>query len=309
MVCDDNEDLYSVDYSTSCTEAVEIDYPGKGSFNGVEIVGSCNGLLCIHTDFFDVIWNPCTNEYKKLPIAPAVAESIEDWESHITYGFGYDSTVDDYKVVKVAFLHSGFDYEELDDDKNNEILGSVVERLNWLATKKASSDVPTLIVSFDFVAEQFHEVPHPKCVCSIMDARVLGGQLCILYRPSGGGADMWVMKDYGVIDSWNCLFTIPLLTEVEQPMMRILSFSKIGKLLLEYDHEDLVLYYPELEQYEVLQICGFPEWFKAEAYVGSLVSLKSGTYVEQKQAKKNAINAGDEHELLWQSEIVYDYGV
>lgn len=88
-----------------CDEAVEMDQPLISADNGVEISGSCNGLLCVRTSFpggedEDAIslWNPSSNEYKELPSSPNEFSS----EDTGLYGFAYDSQDDDYKVVRVV---------------------------------------------------------------------------------------------------------------------------------------------------------------------------------------------------------------
>lgn len=77
----------------------------------VYIVGSCNGLICLHgvrrvirpnhQDFI-LVWNPSTGDTCELPEHPSF---IDDHESHcghllpMLYGFGYDSSTEDYKVI------------------------------------------------------------------------------------------------------------------------------------------------------------------------------------------------------------------
>ncbi|CAL8138787.1 unnamed protein product [Prunus armeniaca] len=58
------------------------------------IVGSCNGLICLkgnNGDFF--LWNPCTRDTLKLP------GNTNFPSSPMFYGFGCDSTIEDYKVI------------------------------------------------------------------------------------------------------------------------------------------------------------------------------------------------------------------
>ncbi|KAM5554634.1 hypothetical protein ABKV19_022837 [Rosa sericea] len=58
------------------------------------IIGSCNGLICIDVDQEGIaIWNPCTGESNVLP------KPTDHYIPQFS-GFGYDSTNDDYKVVR-----------------------------------------------------------------------------------------------------------------------------------------------------------------------------------------------------------------
>lgn len=58
------------------------------------IVGSCNGLICLAGCGGVFLWNPCTGEASKLPKQAFIAY----WD-HMFYGFGYDSSTEDYKVI------------------------------------------------------------------------------------------------------------------------------------------------------------------------------------------------------------------
>ncbi|GJZ96008.1 F-box/kelch-repeat protein-like protein isoform X1 [Tanacetum coccineum] len=75
------------------------------------LVGSSNGLVCIHVCFKDELFviNPSTREVKKLRNPPK--ELLFD-----VLGFGYDSSIDDFKVVV------GFSYKD-----SNDILFIVLE--------------------------------------------------------------------------------------------------------------------------------------------------------------------------------------
>jgi hypothetical protein len=60
--------LYSSDFD-SLDRAIELDHPLKTPHYGTEILGSCNGLLCLSNKKEDVaLWNPSTRKYKKLPV-------------------------------------------------------------------------------------------------------------------------------------------------------------------------------------------------------------------------------------------------
>ncbi|KAH7836169.1 hypothetical protein Vadar_033346 [Vaccinium darrowii] len=76
---------------------VDLSYPGREPDNGVDIVGSCNGLICLLylPDCF-ILWNPTIKESKELP-SPPFAPSYGDL---CFKGFGYNSSIDDYKVVR-----------------------------------------------------------------------------------------------------------------------------------------------------------------------------------------------------------------
>jgi len=94
--------LHSVFTGKVTTDVMHLSVPST-SFYEPCIVASCNGILCI-ADFnqtFSIpalLWNPSIRKFKELPLLqkPKVMGDI-----NLTFGFGYDSLTDNYKVVVV----------------------------------------------------------------------------------------------------------------------------------------------------------------------------------------------------------------
>ncbi|GER52949.1 F-box protein [Striga asiatica] len=77
-------------------------------------VATCNGLVLLlfggsydedtdtKTSPGEALWNPTTNELKILPPSPAILDPRDTYSksSHMYFGFGFDSTSDDYKVIR-----------------------------------------------------------------------------------------------------------------------------------------------------------------------------------------------------------------
>ncbi|XP_048426984.1 F-box/kelch-repeat protein At3g23880-like [Pyrus x bretschneideri] len=94
---------------------LEDEFPDDTSLKDSTLVGSCNGLICLlleppRDDWSHsyrkryenkrlLLWNPSTRTARKLPDIDFLPSSPS------FYGFGYDSTTQDYKV-----LLGGFDY-------------------------------------------------------------------------------------------------------------------------------------------------------------------------------------------------------
>ncbi|XP_059633653.1 F-box/kelch-repeat protein At3g06240-like [Cornus florida] len=75
---------------------VELDCP---SYSYVSVIGSCNGLICyvdhrVYGQSKVIIYNPSTRVSKELPKPPNPLSVIIAY-----YGFGFDSSDNDYKVV------------------------------------------------------------------------------------------------------------------------------------------------------------------------------------------------------------------
>ena len=101
-----NSDCFcSLDYETSHRNAVPQGFPLEIT-PCTKIWGSCNGLVCVallpetkageYEKLVKVaLWNPSTADYKMLPSADP---SVNDCQ---IVGFGYDSSIDDYKMVRI----------------------------------------------------------------------------------------------------------------------------------------------------------------------------------------------------------------
>ncbi|KAM5581336.1 F-box/kelch-repeat protein [Rosa sericea] len=175
----------------------------------VRILGSCNGLICVECQAVGiVVWNPCTGEYKVLPNPPT------DCHPSDFYGFGYDSTADDYKIIRgrrsseealihVFTLKTG-SWRTIRDRDNAEFWGKGClfnGALHWLVPTYQGSR----IMSFCLAEEKFEET-----VPLLDDYRVFHGvlvykdHLCVYQILDGIPADLsvWLMEEYGAKESW-----------------------------------------------------------------------------------------------------------
>ncbi|KAK9724780.1 hypothetical protein RND81_05G097600 [Saponaria officinalis] len=66
------------------------------------LVGSCNGLVCLGSMSGSsfIIWNPITREFCQYP-DHEIGKFVNFWWM-VTWGFGYVSAVDDYKIVRIC---------------------------------------------------------------------------------------------------------------------------------------------------------------------------------------------------------------
>ncbi|KAA8548443.1 hypothetical protein F0562_000127 [Nyssa sinensis] len=159
-------------------DAVELDYPMKNPHNSVWIVGSCNGLICIAIEEYDIfIWNPSTRKSKRLPNSGMRMR----YGCFMIYGFGYDDSTDDYKVVGIYCVVGNVGSYETEvkiytlrtdswrriqdfpcgiplDDSGKYANGA----LHWAASSDAGSSYSWVIVSFDLAKETYGEVAQPN---------------------------------------------------------------------------------------------------------------------------------------------------
>ncbi|KAJ9555868.1 hypothetical protein OSB04_010482 [Centaurea solstitialis] len=179
------------------------------------LIGSSNGLVCISPFIPQVlVANPSTREVKKLR-----KPQVPEYEP-LCWGFGYDPSIDDYKVV-VGFQKGDVTCFKALTLKSNvwKVIGEVnydfLSRvgvlcngaLHWVMYGGPSQNYEMVILSFDISKEEFMEVPQPddERFVSLHDSATrlgtIDGCLCLFSR-SLLPHKIWMMKEYNVKESW-----------------------------------------------------------------------------------------------------------
>jgi F-box interacting protein len=243
-------------------------------FNGLEnadayhyyILGSCNGFLCLYDPYPDqnkmIMYNPSIGLKSKS--SPKIKPSVE-W-GMLYNGFGYDHVNDKYKVLAVVEHDDGdSDAEDFGQSLTkvytfgedscrtiqdlpytgpNEKYGKYVSgTLNWVCRCTWSYPMRYVIVSFDLDKETYRDVLLPQnvhdgfdytCIPSLC---VLNDCLCLCYVDKTHLV-VWSMKEYGVVESWTELMSIPreklifLNSMVRYSITELLFVSEDGVVLL-----------------------------------------------------------------------------
>ncbi|KAL7218675.1 hypothetical protein ACSBR2_011858 [Camellia fascicularis] len=110
-----------------------------------------------------------------------------------------------------------------------------------------------LILSFSISTEVFHEIKLP--VRLIASVAVYEESICLFHYDRDWGypsknCDIWVMKEYGVVESWTKLFTIDF------GISKAIGFRKNGEFLAEDREGKLVTYDFKTKQIVYLGIHG-----------------------------------------------------
>ncbi|KAH7858129.1 hypothetical protein Vadar_020294 [Vaccinium darrowii] len=202
------------------------------------------------------IWNPSTGKSKGLPNAEM------PFHYNSSYGFGYDESVADYKVagiflhiqtleieVKVYTLRTNL-WRRIESFPRCLPLDNSGIYLNGALHWRMSRESNVFIVSLDLANETYGEVLVPDyrddhLHRSFLD--VLNGCLCILCAYDDS-ADLWVMKEYGIGESWTKLVVIPYATHpfvgsCPQPV----CILRNGEVLVNWGYLGLVATCPRLK--------------------------------------------------------------
>ncbi|XP_068336425.1 F-box/kelch-repeat protein At3g06240-like [Pyrus communis] len=284
----------------SCVASTELRLPKR--LDGTTVVGSCNGLICLHQQTYDCLFlcNPSTGDVNRLPLLPTSFPS----SGQLFEGFGYDSTAHDYKVVMgidcktatgalttttvaVFSLKTGswkttenLKYVDLDE------IGCFLNgAIHWRQPKLAR------IIAFDLVQEKFqgNTVPLPELAnenTSVTIGTVIrNNSLFVSYNtnPVHPAITIWVMKEYGFAESWTkfiihtsgwslrgiALIYIEPVCILENGQV-LLSFYLIG------GNYGLLLYNPQEKTHKIVHESHKFEVETLVMYVETLVSPKNG---------------------------------
>lgn len=230
-------------------------------------------------------------------------EDRPDLSTDTIYGFGFHQGSNEYKVLR--FVSIGvYDVQEFTSDVCVYTLGTdswrslgdimdyninlsnystalVNESLHWFAPKARPDVVFDVLVSFDLQAEFFREIPQPKYIrtddgastdCDYVEGYItyfvgeLSGLLCIFRIIPSTKTEIWIMKEYGVVDSWVKQFNVK---ESEIP----LGVVNNKEILLMDDEDDchLILYNHKTNSSSCFNSFSF-KVFDRNIYSGSLLS-------------------------------------
>ncbi|CAN4105034.1 unnamed protein product [Withania somnifera] len=271
------------------------------------IVGSCKSILCLSDDLFGysnvlLLWNPAICRCLRLPMPPH--DCSKKGASFSMVGFGFDMESKDYKVVKMNYVHSQgaclmppiVEIFSLSPGIWKQFDGFVPEtctveqlykqavvqgKVHWIGYKinRERNRVENLIVAFDLSDEIFVELQLPDCLVNgppmQMNTAEFGESLAIYhydYYTWTPSCSIWVMKEYGVAESWSKEFNVPL----DPKPGKILGFRNDGEILLTRNTGQLVSYNPRTHEQTDVGIVGTENSFFMGTYEESLVLLNEG---------------------------------
>lgn len=288
----------------SSTKVVnKIDNPLYFAIFETVILGSCNGVVCLCTTEPDneiAFWNPIVRKFKKIRLAPAKCpEGLG--RGVCIKGFGYDHVHDDHKVVRLVqycslcneLVHSKIEVFSSKTDAWREVgdfpyylcyrrnFNTFTKgALHWLVSRKPEKKVDFLIAAFDLTNDELRLVPQPEFSNEHfhVNLAILGGCLSMVCHYPKKNVDIWVMKSYGVKDSWTKLISttdVKLIRELD--FLRPVLYSKSGdEVLFEKNFESLYWYHLENKTVKRFKVAGMPRLFVTETFTGSLVQVNIG---------------------------------
>ncbi|KAK9726059.1 hypothetical protein RND81_05G187200 [Saponaria officinalis] len=271
-----------------------LDHPFVGQHHSAVVVGVSEGLLCLcdtstnNLIFPFALYNPTTRSSNVLPEPFFDVFSIN--YEHF-FGFGYDATSDDYKIIKITQLQkqndTSGDHAQVYSLNTNSwkrvtrmpfrltgllFTGATVNGIvHWVASSYFDERPCDEIAGFDLASENYYLIPQPPSLETILESRciidigVLDG--CLSQVRSYLDIhlhDVWIMREYRVQSSWSKVFRI--VDEEPMPVMlkpKFFSRNKRELYLMAYS-TFLVSYNVEEKK---LRRCTYPKGVTWDVHV------------------------------------------
>ncbi|CAB4293433.1 unnamed protein product [Prunus armeniaca] len=279
------------------------------------LMNSCNGLICLSgPERGDLLYvcNPVLGEFI------TIERSGKGRPSFNCVGLGFSVGTGEYKVLQ-TFLPSSEPVTNYNYEAEIYTIGTGFWRsigkaswslgpqlpfnaylhgaLHWIS---CFGDVPELINSFNFETEQFQSLPPPSYFGPLQkqfsDCLKLGvWEGCLVLCVFGDDSSkfvMWVMKDYGVQESWTKTFVIENLypRELSCDLYEPMLFLSNGEIVMSYNDWVVVCYNQKRMSFRETRITRTRSEFHAIGYSPCFVSLydiSKAEEVKRVQGSKN----------------------
>ncbi|GMI65505.1 CONSTITUTIVE EXPRESSER OF PR GENES 1, CONSTITUTIVE EXPRESSER OF PR GENES 30 [Hibiscus trionum] len=303
-------------------EFKQLQFPVFGCVSYSVVVGSCNGLICLsflpHDVLNFVFWNPSIQKYISLP-QPSIC--CDSHDVHLNFGFGFDSRTNDYKLLIVGvekgdnliqpYLFSlnencwkrvvavSPNYAVEAEISSTFVNGAV----HWLGYQRRNNGgFSNTILGFDLSDEEFSEISLPESLISLcpMDLSTMKygeSSIAVLKRDWEDGEllELWVMKEYGVVESWNKVLALHMVDQSGW-FPRVLGFRNNGEVLLQVDDGEMASLDLNCQQIEPHGVEVGAGLLSVGSYVESLALLDKAVDVRSVSDVNHAIDSSDSDE-------------
>ncbi|XP_021774603.1 F-box/kelch-repeat protein At3g06240-like [Chenopodium quinoa] len=213
------------------------------------IVGSCNGVICLScnssaTNYIIYLWNPSIRKCIHVP-DPNVMYKTHGRVIYI-HRIGLFEEV---PVLVEVYSVSAGSWRYIENSSPKHLLQMQQSTqcffkgaIHWMGYNRLNRGL-SAIVTFDVVDESFGEVKLPASLeGSKSSFRKLITRVCwdmiALIQVNSGCCQIWVMKEYGVADSWTKMFTYAHPTL--RPIMPAISIRKNKDILMLTTNYELI---------------------------------------------------------------------
>ncbi|KAJ4706742.1 F-box protein [Melia azedarach] len=282
------------------------DVPFSSEERSFRFGGSINGLIILVDGGTIYLWNPVIWKLKILR-GSCFSNRSRVHAAHITIGFGFGEKTDDFKIVRILYcgcpsvqsrkkepakievyslarntwrkIRTNVGYYPTEKCSDAFLNGAV----HWVASE-AGGIIRSVILSFDLDSEKFGEIGFPKYYDDLkkeshgFSANVVKGSLALIAcwiteAQLVKGCYVWVMGEYGVVNSWNLIYSICL---EETTILRPLAIVNNYDFVIQLVDGELVSCDLEKSVHKYLDICKDNVTRDVDTFYESLVLYNEG---------------------------------
>ncbi|GKV01393.1 hypothetical protein SLEP1_g13950 [Rubroshorea leprosula] len=235
-----------------------------------EIVGSCNGVLCLITSSQSIhylgILNPSIKKLKlvlfpnledSFHLSHGIYRSVDGRPLRTENGFGFDSRTSDFKIVII--------FQEIYSKRWRQVQVYSLRQNSWKVLSNVPNflyhmDDPQVVVNggaiywfviisdclwilmFDFTDETFKEIKMPDCfdeeLCEFDGLGEVKGKLSLLHFDINSSTDvsleLWMMEDSGWVRQFVVNVSqpdVPTCLAINDEVMLLSTHSNVGHIL------------------------------------------------------------------------------
>ncbi|XP_027149957.1 F-box/kelch-repeat protein At3g23880-like [Coffea eugenioides] len=261
--------------------------------------GSCRGLVLIMVEGESMLlWNPATRNYRELPDSGIKKEHKLPGSSRLSCGIGYDESNDDFKVLVLSSvggmrnetLAKVYSWKTDSWKKIEDLKYSLIELggcyclngiFHFIAYDPQSRGIWNIaserkIVGLDLANDIFKEIELPEEVITNCTWKIgtLRGCLSLFLYSGGNQVDVWLMKEYGVRESWSKVVVVPCFQYPDGNVFsKPLILSENGQLLfVTGPRPKLGVYDPNENSLHYSQFINLEYHYEVDVCVESLIS-------------------------------------
>ncbi|KAH7836174.1 hypothetical protein Vadar_033389 [Vaccinium darrowii] len=262
--------------SKSLDEVAKLELPFECGMSYCTVVGSVNGLICL-VDALDgrklYLCNLAIRRYKHIGNSSSFPRCLPV-SPYMLLGFGYHRESNDYKVIRIMYIYNfrrAFSHREVEvySLRNgcwrtiggafpwillNQLPAAFVNgNLHWVVSSP-EREVDEVVLSFSLGQEVFREIEMPdyyfpgsltcKSLCVLRDCLSVLEYCPLFEEDTYENCYLWVMKEYGVSDSWSKQYNIVL----EGRVQRLVGITRFDEIVYENQEDKVVLYNFESHQ-------------------------------------------------------------
>nr|POF02940.1 putative f-box protein [Quercus suber] len=209
------------DNNDSLSEEIQdLEFPLRSSWDYFQLVGSANGLFCLHEGNRFILWNPCIRKFITLP-NPSVT-AVFPCYAYQCVNIGYEGAkpplVEVYSVSEGSWrvTSAGDSYPPRITISNWHPQATSLNGAVYFVANDWGDAQSLIVLSFDLGVQVFRLISLPNGKFGLhadIGTSVFNGLLSLIcygyhHLSSVKSCSIWVMKEYGVVDSWTKQFTI-----------------------------------------------------------------------------------------------------